>query len=165
MCSIVNGDRPSKPRNATAIGLSDSLWGLLQACWDGDRSKRPRMQFVEDQINNAAAHWERHRPRRRSVPLPFRLGDLPSNHLVASSSSSSTGTRNSNASDQSHLSVPVIKIDVVEPEGNGPHPMQEFYPPPSPISPSQSGSLTNEAMIDRLDGVSPQVVLLGLTQP
>lgn len=44
------------------------------------------------------------------------------------------------------------------PEGNEPLPMQEFYPPPSPISPSQPGNLPNEAVINRLDRVSPQIV-------
>lgn len=158
VCSIVNGDRPAKPKDAATIGLSDSLWKLLQACWDADRSKRPRMQYVQDQISNAAAQWERQTPRRRSVPLSFRSGGSLPNPLAASSSSSSTGTRNSSASDQSQTSIPIIRIDVVAPEEDGPSDlMQEFYPPPSPISPSQPGSSSNEAMINRLDGVSSQV--------
>lgn len=160
MCSIVHGDRPTKPKNATKIGLSDLLWGLLQACWDGDRSKRPRMQYVENQIRNAAVRWERQAPRRRPLPLSLRPGDIPpnSNPLVAFSRSSSTGTRNSSGSDQSLLNIPIIKIDVVGSEDNCPHSMQEFYPPPSPISLSQSGSFLNEAIINRLDGVSPQLI-------
>jgi hypothetical protein len=115
------------------------------------------MQYVQDQISNAAAQWERQAPHRRSVPLSIRPGGLLPNPLVTSSSSSSTGTKNSSASDQSQMSIPIIRIDAVAPEEDSPGLMQEFYPPPSPISPSQLGSFSNEAMINRLDGVSPQI--------
>ena len=96
------------------------------------------MQYVEDRIGNAAAQWGRDAPRRRSVPLSLR-----------------PETGNSSTSHQSH---PIIRVDVVGLGENDPHQMQEFYPPPSPIFPGQHGSFSEEAMINRLDGVSPQDV-------
>jgi len=158
VCSIVNGTRPTIPENAATIGLSDPLWELLQACWNGDRSQRPRMQDVEVQLGNAAARWETPTPSRRPVPFPHRPGNSLPNSLVVSPSSSSTETRNSRASDLPQSGTPVIRIDVVGLEENDPDRMQEFYPTPSPISPSQSGSQSNEALINRLDGVGPRVV-------
>lgn len=146
--SIVNGTRPAKPENAITIGLSDLLWELLQACWNEDRSRRPRMDYVEVQVGNAAS-WQQI-PSRGSVPFPLRPDDSSQNPP----SPSSTRTRNSSAYDLPRLSIPAIRIDVVGPEENSPYPMQEFYPPPSPISTNSSESHSNEALINRLDGVS-----------
>ena len=147
VCSIVKGDRPTKPTNAAEIGLSGSLWELLQACWDGDRTRRPRMQYVEAQIGNATIP--------NGIPATSRRpGALSPKQIAVSTSSSSTATKSSTTSDQSQLNIPIIKIDMVEPEDKS-HLMQEFYPPPSPISPIQPGSFSNEAMINRVDEVSP----------
>lgn len=44
---------------------------------------------------------------------------------------------------------------MIEPEGDNPYHMQEFYPS-SPISPGPSGGTSGEALINRLDGVSPR---------
>jgi hypothetical protein len=106
------------------------------------------MQDVEIQVGNAAAQWESRGPATR---LPRSEDHLPS--LLAfptSSSPSSTGRRNSSASDMSAT----IGINVVGPEEDDPHRMQEFYPCPSPITPDQSVSHSNEALVNRLDGVS-----------
>ena len=157
MCSIIIGERPTRPGDSMKIGLSDPLWELLKRCWDGDRTRRPQMQDVEVQIGNAAVQWEGvHTPRRRPPPPSSRPGGLLPTPLMASFNSSSTGTRNSTASDQSRLSIPDIRI-VGPDENEQPHHMQEFYPPPSPISPSYPGGPSTEAKINRLDGVSPRV--------
>ena len=153
---IVNGTRPAKPENATAIGLSDPLWELLQACWDGDRSRRPRIQRVEVQVGNAATQWRTPVQSRSPAPPSPRPGDSTQNSLVFPPSPSPTRTRNPSVSDLFRLNVPVIRVDVAGPEESSPHRMQEFYPPPSPISSNQSGSHSNEALINRLDGVSPR---------
>jgi hypothetical protein len=105
--------------------------------------------------------------KRRCHPaVPYHFPCVPEicprSPSWSSSSTSSTGTKNSNASEQPRLSIPDIKINVVGPEEDDPHPMQEFYPPPSPIAPSPAGGPSNEAMINRLDGVSSQIVWSGL---
>ncbi|KAF9785442.1 kinase-like domain-containing protein [Thelephora terrestris] len=148
--SIIGGSRPTKPGNATKIGLSDQLWEFLEACWQGDRTLRPQMQEVEVEVGKAAAPSETHMPPRRLVPFPLRPRDELPNPLAASSSSSSTGT---SVSDQSRLIIPEIRIYAEGSEENEPYHMQEIYPPPPPISPSsQSESPSAVAEINRLDG-------------
>jgi serine/threonine protein kinase len=55
--SIVEGKRPDKPANASAIGFSDLLWGFVQRCWDGDMNVRPKAAEVVTHLENAAASW------------------------------------------------------------------------------------------------------------
>ena len=141
------------------IGLSDPLWDLIQNCWDGDRSQRPWMQDVEVRVGNAAAQWETPVPPRPIVPLSYRPRE--SSQSLAMVSPSSTETRNSSASDLPRWNIPEIRIDVVGPEENDPHLMQEFYPTPSPISPNP-GTQSSETLINRLDGVSPRIIWYGL---
>jgi hypothetical protein len=56
------GARPEKPANAEAIGISDSLWKLMQRCWEGDRTQRPRIQEVVAGIGDAATDWHTDMP-------------------------------------------------------------------------------------------------------
>ena len=56
------GVRPEKPANADAIGISDSLWKLMQRCWEGDRTRRPRIQEVVAGICDAATDWHTDMP-------------------------------------------------------------------------------------------------------
>lgn len=51
------GVRPGKPKNAEAIGISESLWELVQKCWGGDKDRRPRIQEVVTEVGSAAAKW------------------------------------------------------------------------------------------------------------
>ena len=54
---ISSGFRPAKPENAEAIGISESLWNLIQKCWDGDKARRPKIQNVVEGVANVAANW------------------------------------------------------------------------------------------------------------
>jgi len=54
---VIQGVRPSKPENASAIGFSDSLWRFVQRCWDGDAKLRPKAARVVKHLNKAAADW------------------------------------------------------------------------------------------------------------
>ena len=56
--NVVHGVRPPKPENASAIGLSDSLWSLVERCWDGDMKLRPKIAEVVLQLETAAADWD-----------------------------------------------------------------------------------------------------------
>ena len=150
--SIINGARPTKPEDAAAIGLSDSLWEFLQACWSGDRAQRPQMQDAEVQLGDAATRWETSMSSRGSVPFPPRSGDSQTLPRMPPGPSS-TETRNSSASDLPKLNMPVIRV--VEPDEHNSRLMQPFYPPSSPISPNPSGSPSDETLINRLDSVSP----------
>ena len=35
---VLLGVRPEKPPNAEDIGISNSLWKLVQRCWDGEKT-------------------------------------------------------------------------------------------------------------------------------
>ena len=59
---VSHGARPGKPANAKAIGISDSLWELIQKCWDGDRTRRPQIHEVVVGVGSAAANWRTDMP-------------------------------------------------------------------------------------------------------
>lgn len=54
MNSVVQGLRPSKPHNASDIGLSDSLWDFLGLCWNQDRKRRPVAKGLVERLAGAA---------------------------------------------------------------------------------------------------------------
>jgi len=56
--SVVQGVRPVKPKNASAIGLSDSLWDFTQRCWDGKVELRPEVGEVVRHLGEAMASWD-----------------------------------------------------------------------------------------------------------
>lgn len=51
--SILNGIRPPRPADATELGLSDSIWHLMERCWDQDRHNRPTMEIVVEELRRA----------------------------------------------------------------------------------------------------------------
>ncbi|OCH92031.1 kinase-like protein [Obba rivulosa] len=67
--SILSGDRPRRPPQATKLGLSDELWALMEACWHADPQSRPDIAAVvaclgyelwrrdEDSVGNAPDEW------------------------------------------------------------------------------------------------------------
>ena len=56
--SVLEGLRPDKPEDASSIGFSDSLWGFVQRCWDGDLKSRPKVAEVVTHLEGAAADWK-----------------------------------------------------------------------------------------------------------
>lgn len=59
---VLQGRRPEKPKDALAIGFSNSLWGFIQRCWDGDMKLRPKVGEVAMHLGEAAAKWGRLMP-------------------------------------------------------------------------------------------------------
>ena len=55
---VIQGLRPSKPENASSIGLSDSLWSFVQRCWDGTSELRPKIVEVVKHLGREAADWD-----------------------------------------------------------------------------------------------------------
>jgi hypothetical protein len=55
---VVQGRRPGKPENASAIGLSDPLWSFTERCWDGDMKLRPKIVEVVTHLRATAAKWD-----------------------------------------------------------------------------------------------------------
>ena len=48
--AVISGERPAKPENAEEIGMTDTVWNLLQECWQEDRTKRPDIVQVTRRI-------------------------------------------------------------------------------------------------------------------
>ena len=55
--SVLQGLRPAKPANASAIGFSEPLWEFVQRCWDGDMNSRPKVTEVVTHLAKAASSW------------------------------------------------------------------------------------------------------------
>ena len=66
---VLLGERPTKPANASAIGLCDPLWTFAQRCWDGNMELRPKAGEVVASLGEAAACWDGLMP-----PLPHDEG-------------------------------------------------------------------------------------------
>ena len=60
--SVVQGMRPDKPENASAIGLSDLVWDLVHRCWNCDMELRPKAAEVRTYLGKATADWGRLMP-------------------------------------------------------------------------------------------------------
>ena len=43
---VMKGKRPSKPADASKLGLSSTAWKLVEECWNKKRDKRPEMEYV-----------------------------------------------------------------------------------------------------------------------
>lgn len=41
MFKVIEGNRPSRPEACSGTAALDSLWKLLETCWDGEAEKRP----------------------------------------------------------------------------------------------------------------------------
>ena len=54
---ISSGFRPVRPENAEAIGISESLWRLIQKCWDSERTQRPQIREVVKGVADTATNW------------------------------------------------------------------------------------------------------------
>lgn len=51
---VLKGVRPTKPTNASNLGLSDIVWELLEGCWQTDRQRRPSVRDVLSRVKSAA---------------------------------------------------------------------------------------------------------------
>ncbi|KAH9930840.1 kinase-like domain-containing protein [Fomitopsis serialis] len=49
---IINGERPQRPMEATSLGLSDTVWSIMEQCWRADPSARPSMTDVIAQLED-----------------------------------------------------------------------------------------------------------------
>jgi hypothetical protein len=57
ICAILKGERPSKPPNALSFGFTDTLWELLQSCWNESVSTRPAARQLYDYLFSASLTW------------------------------------------------------------------------------------------------------------
>ena len=51
---IAKGKRPSRPADASKLGLSSGAWKVIEDCWNKKRDKRPEIQNVASRLRK---HW------------------------------------------------------------------------------------------------------------
>jgi len=56
-CAILRGARPGKPENALSLGFTDTLWGLLESCWNESAMVRPTARRLLDYLRPASSTW------------------------------------------------------------------------------------------------------------
>ena len=44
--AVISGERPAKPENAEAIGITEAVWDLLKSCWKEDRTARASISDI-----------------------------------------------------------------------------------------------------------------------
>jgi hypothetical protein len=72
----MGGQRPPKPQNAETVGFSETIWELMQQCWQPSAASRPdignavltleemeywiesRLQLWEGETNRTACEWK-----------------------------------------------------------------------------------------------------------
>ena len=77
-CAVLRGGRPGKPLNASSLGFTDELWGLLLSCWNESASARPTAQQLLNYLRPASLTW---------VPPPtvcptIEAADVPSSDIL-----------------------------------------------------------------------------------
>jgi len=77
--NVVQGVRPTKPENASAVGFSDPLSSFVQRCWDGEVELRPKVAEVVSQLERAVADWSGVMPPCAQVDAPL---DPPSDPMA-----------------------------------------------------------------------------------
>jgi len=50
---VMKGKRPSKPANASKLGLSSTAWKVVEDCWNKKREKRPEVQSVASRLRKS----------------------------------------------------------------------------------------------------------------
>ena len=81
---VYQGLRPNKPENASAIGFSNSLWGLTQCCWDGKMNSRPKVSEVVAHLRKEASSWHGLMPPHTPAENIACVSEAPTSDLTIS---------------------------------------------------------------------------------
>ena len=74
---VLQGHRPTKPINASDVGISEGLWSFLARCWNINDAKRPRVNEIYEQLcKEPARGWNF--PPSKFVRAPSRESILVS---------------------------------------------------------------------------------------
>ena len=57
VAAVARGERPEKPLDAESIGLSPTLWGLIESCWSDSSSARPTARQLLEYLLPASLTW------------------------------------------------------------------------------------------------------------
>ena len=90
---VLQGHRPTKPTNASDVGISERLWRLLARCWNDNDTKRPRVDEIHEHLCQEPARGWNYPPlsilrasSRESILVSeiHRYGNYPEFELVFS---------------------------------------------------------------------------------
>ena len=54
---VFEGERPSRPGDSEKLGFTDTVWEILQGCWEKDPPARPTIDAVSACLKQAAEAW------------------------------------------------------------------------------------------------------------
>jgi len=55
--AVLRGERPERPLDAESLGISDTLWWLMQLSWSESTSTRPTAQRLLDYFSSDSLTW------------------------------------------------------------------------------------------------------------
>ena len=93
MLVVMSGERPQKPRNAEAIGMTEVVWDLLIKCWREDRMTRPTIADVLKRLCGVTGENETTDSMVEGFPPQLNVGRRDS--VVSQDSSLTTASRKS----------------------------------------------------------------------
>ena len=103
---LLNGNRPDKPKDALAIGFSDSLWSFTERCWSEKIASRPNVEEVVTHLEGEAAKWEGTMPPTKDIASSSYSS---SEELSDSEGSSDWGeTSDSNSEEFGEFKLPIL---------------------------------------------------------
>jgi hypothetical protein len=85
---VALGIRPERPPEATALGLSDDIWSMMEMCWQVEWHRRPRVLFVLQCLEEAARQFV---PSSSGQPIQSAFFDGPDEAADSDSSSDDEG--------------------------------------------------------------------------
>jgi hypothetical protein len=83
---VGRGGRPPRPTHSLSQtrGLTDTMWHLVESCWDGDPAKRPAASQIVDHLRNLPDRPEDDRPHDNfTSPSVSLTGELATDHPFA----------------------------------------------------------------------------------
>jgi len=54
---VTAGKRPARPPHREVLGLEDSVWDIVQGCWDPDPQTRPTIKDMREFLGQASRSW------------------------------------------------------------------------------------------------------------
>jgi hypothetical protein len=80
---VTNGVRPERPTHAEVLGLTDTVWGLMEACWNQQWNERPAVSIVLSRLNEASRYWNPPSPTTVSVDVESHDSDSDASSLIS----------------------------------------------------------------------------------
>ena len=76
--AVLRGERLGKPSNASSLGFTDELWGMLLSCWNESASARPTAEELLDYLRPASLAWT----SPPTVCLAVEVVSVPSSDIL-----------------------------------------------------------------------------------